>query len=235
MRIIKKIVKFLVILLLLLITISAVVYFVYNEPLPQGKEGPQAEALADKMLKSINYTNYTKTRFIEWSFAGKHFYKWDKEKKLADVKCDNYLFKLNLNNYSKSEVYIDGVKMHTDPKQELIDTAVKYFNNDSFWLVAPFKIRDKGTKRSFVTLDDGKGALLVTYTQGGDTPGDSYLWKLTDAGFPQSFKMWVSIIPIGGLEASWDEWKVMETTTYLPSKHDFLFLELEMGDLKAYN
>ena len=47
--------------------------------------------------------------------------------------------------------------------------------------------------------------------------------------------MWVSIIPIGGLEASWDEWKVMETTTYLPSKHDFLFLELEMGDLKAYN
>ena len=91
MRIIKKIVKFLVILLLLLITISAVVYFVYNEPLPQGKEGPQAEALADKMLKSINYTNYTKTRFIEWSFAGKHFYKWDKEKKLADVKWDNYL------------------------------------------------------------------------------------------------------------------------------------------------
>ncbi|MEL4308363.1 hypothetical protein [Joostella sp. CR20] len=235
MNIIKKIGKFIAFLLLFFIVIGAVIYFVYNEPLPQGKEGPQAEALADKMLKAINYTNYTKTRYLEWTFAGKHSYVWDKEKKLADVKWDKYLVKLNLNNYDKSTVFIDGVKMHTEPRQELIDTAVKYFNNDSFWLVAPFKIRDKGTKRSIVTLKNGKEALLVTYTSGGSTPGDSYLWTLTDAGFPQSFKMWVSIIPIGGVEASWDDWKVMETTTYLPSSHKLAFFTLEMSNLKAYN
>ncbi len=222
-------------MVVVLATIATVVYFVYNEPLPTGKEGPQAEALAQKMLKAINYTNYTKTRFIEWSFNNSHFYKWDKEKKLADVKWDNKLVKLNLNNYSLSEVFIDGVKMHTEPRQELIDTAVEYFNNDSFWLVAPFKIMDKGTVRKVVTLENGNEALLVTYTQGGTTPGDSYLWKLKDNGFPESFKMWVNILPIGGLEATWDDWKVTETTTYLPSEHKFLFLTLDMGEVKGYN
>ncbi|WP_417443713.1 hypothetical protein [Joostella sp.] len=235
MKIIKKILKFISIALLLLIAVFAVVYFIFNEPVPKGKTGPEAEALADKMLKAVNYTNYKKTRFIEWTFAGKHSYKWDKEKKLVDVKWDNYVVKLNLNNYDKSEVLIDNVKMHTEPRQELIDKAVGYFNNDSFWLVAPFKVKDKGVTRSVVTLENGKKALLVTYTQGGSTPGDSYLWKLNDSGFPESFKMWVSIIPIGGLEATWDEWKIMETTTYLPSSHKFLFLNIEMTNLKAYN
>ncbi|QLE02981.1 hypothetical protein HX109_15915 [Galbibacter sp. BG1] len=235
MKIIKNILKFLFVLAAVLAVISAVVYFVYNEPLPVGKEGKEAEALAQKMLKAINYTNYTKTRFIEWSVNNKHFYKWDKEKHRADVKWDENLVKLNLKNYSKSEVFIDGVKMHTEPREELIEKAVNYFNNDSFWLVAPFKIMDKGTVRKLVKLDNGEEALLVTYTQGGNTPGDSYLWKLKSNGFPESYKMWAQIIPIGGMEASWDDWKVTETTTYLPSKHKFLFFTLDMGDVKGYN
>ncbi|MCX2680162.1 hypothetical protein OOZ15_09445 [Galbibacter sp. EGI 63066] len=232
---IKKLLKYLVIILVVFGLICAVVYFTIHEPLPVGKQGPEAEMLAQKMLKAVNYTNYTKTRFIEWSFNGKHFYKWDKQEEFADVKWDNNLVKLNLNNYSISKVYRDGVELFMDPKDELIDTAVKYFNNDSFWLVAPFKIMDKGVERSLVTLKNGDEALLVTFTEGGTTPGDSYLWILDDNGFPQSFKMWVKIIPVGGLEASWDNWKVMETTTYLPTSHKFLFLNFDMGEVKAYN
>ncbi|WP_335966105.1 hypothetical protein [Galbibacter sp. PAP.153] len=235
MNILRKILKLFIGILLFLIIISVAVYYVYNKPVPVGKQGPEAEALAQKMLKAINYSNYTKTRYLEWSFNNVHHYKWDKQEHQADVKWDDNQVKLNLKNYGKSEVFIDGVKMHTEPRQELIDKAVKYFNNDSFWLVAPFKIMDKGVERKLVTLENGKPALLVTYTEGGTTPGDSYLWILKDNGFPESFKMWVKIIPIGGLQASWDDWKVMETTTYLPSKHKFLFFTIDMGDIKAYN
>ena len=88
--------------------------------------------------------------------------------------------------------------------KNLIEKAVKYFNNDSFWLLAPYKIFDKGTKRSLVTLDDGHEGLLVTYTTGGTTPGDSYLWHLDSTGKPVSFQMWVSSLPIDGLEAILD-------------------------------
>jgi hypothetical protein len=84
-------------------------------------------------------------------------------------------------------------------------------------------------------LKDGTQALLVTYTSGGDTPGDSYLWKLQPNGFPISFKMWVSIIPIGGIEASWDEWQVTESGAFLPARHSIGPITLDMGDVRGYN
>ena len=43
-----------------------------------------------------------------------------------------------------SEVFINDKKV---VNKELIKTAEKYFNNDSFWLVAPYKIFDSGTER----------------------------------------------------------------------------------------
>ncbi|MGS0527908.1 hypothetical protein ACU8V7_24695 [Zobellia nedashkovskayae] len=94
-----------------------------------------------------------------------------------------------------------------------------FFNNDSFWLVAPFKVFDSGTQRSLVTLEDGSNALMITYSSGGSTPGDSYLWHLGPNGLPESYQMWVSIIPIGGLKATWDDWKIMESGAFLPTSH----------------
>ena len=78
---------------------------------------------------------------------------------------------------------------------EIIQTAQHFFNNDSFWLVAPYKVFEQGVERRIVDYD-GKKPLLVTYTSGGSTPGDSYLWILDENGFPTSYKMWVSLIPL---------------------------------------
>ena len=37
---------------------------------------------------------------------------------------------------------------------DFIKTATDYFNNDSFWLVAPFKVYDNGVKRSIVKYNN---------------------------------------------------------------------------------
>ena len=76
---------------------------------------------------------------------------------------------------------------------------------------------------------------MVTYTRGGSTPGDSYLWKLQPNGFPESFKMWVQIIPIGGLEATWDDWQLVESGAFLPKSHQLGPLTIDMGAVKGYN
>ena len=109
------------------------------------------------------------------------------------------------------------------------------FNNDSFWLVAPYKIFDEGTERSLVSLEDGSQALLVTYTSGGSTPGDSYLWLLNENEIPYAYKMWVKIIPVGGVEASWDHWTKMESGAYLPKSHKMGPITLSMGDVRGFN
>lgn len=234
-KIFKALLKILGIFIGLLIIASILIYFIYNEPLPNGKSGAEADALAEKMLMAVDQTSYRNTRYLEWTFAGIHTYKWDKEMGLVDVSWDKHKAKLNLNNPTKSEVYNNGIKLTGKTSEKQLKKATDYFNNDSFWLVAPFKVFDKGTSRSLIENEDGSKSLLVTYGQGGSTPGDSYLWKLNDNGFPESYKMWVKIIPIGGLEASWDDWKIVESGARLPASHQLPFMELSISDLKGYN
>ena len=127
-------------------------------------------------------------------------------------------------------------KDSSEPTEKIINKAIKNFNNDSFWVVAPFKLFDSGTKRSIVNFDDGSTGLLITYTSGGSTPGDSYLWKLDQNYRPISYQMWVSIIPIGGLEVTWDDWTKMQSGIYLAKTHKILgILDIPINNLRAYN
>ena len=201
-------------------------YFLNNEKLPEGNKGKEADALAIKMFNVLNHEAFENTEVIEWDFRGTNHYKWYKQQNKVEVILGEEKIILNLKNTSKS--------IASSPK--LIQKAIDNFNNDSFWLVAPYKIFDTGTERAIVKYED-KDALLVTYTSGGSTPGDSYLWILNDKFFPVAYKMWTSIIPIGGVSATWSDWKTTEAGIKLPTKHKLsLFgLELDMGDVKAYN
>jgi len=91
--------------------------------------------------------------------------------------------------------------------------------------VAPYKIFDPGTERRIVNYKN-KEALLITYTRsGGTTPGDSYLWILNEKFLPTSYKMWTRIIPIGGVSATWSDWKKQNQEYYYPQNIYFLYLE----------
>ena len=134
-----------------------------------------------------------------------------------------------------SKVFVAGTEYNGIEKHDYIHKAEAYFNNDSFWLVAPYKVFDSGVERRLVITEEGQETLLVTYTSGGTTPGDSYLWHLDTNGKPISYQMWVSILPIDGLEASWEGWITTESGAQLPTFHKLLFLSLNMGDVKGLN
>lgn len=231
-----KILKTIFVLLLIAIIALFGVYAIYNQPLPIGKPGLEADALAGKMLKAVNYKAYKNTRYLEWTYRkGAHKYVWDKHKGSVKVSWKNYTVDLKLGSLTKSVAFKDGKQLKGSKKDELVNKAITLFNNDSFWLVAPYKIFDKGVKRSLVVLEDGTEALLVTFQNGGSTPGDSYLWKLQPNGFPQNFQMWVKILPIGGLKASWDDWQLMESGAFLPKSHTIGPITLDMGEVRGYN
>jgi len=139
---------------------------------------------------------------------------------------------LDLVNTQKSR--LENKNIQGKEKKELLNTALGYFNNDSFWIVAPHKLFDPGVTRKIVLLDDGNKGLLVSYTSGGTTPGDSYLWKVDENYLPKSYQMWVSIIPIGGIEATWDNWTATESGAYLSTKHELLGFGIPISNLKAW-
>lgn len=222
----KKLLKIVGGILALLIIAVGIYYFANNESLPEGVQGEKADALAKKMVAAMNKEAFDNTEVLEWSFRGKNHYIWKKQEGIVDVSWDDHKVSLDLKDLSKS----------TGGDQELIETALDYFNNDSFWLVAPYKVFDEGVERRLVTYD-GKDALLVTYSSGGSTPGDSYLWILDENGMPVSYKMWVSIIPLGGVSATWSNWKESNSGIKLPTEHTLsLFgMKIDMGDVKAFN
>lgn len=234
-RFIKIILRIIALFTGLLLLFFLGLYLMYNEPIPKGKQGMEADLLANKMLTALNHEAYKNTRYLEWTFRGAHTYKWDKEMGKVDVKWNNILVKLDLNKADKSKVFVNGMEMIGDNATKLIEKAIDYFNNDSFWLVAPYKVFDKGAERSIVELEDGSKGLMITYMSGGSTPGDTYVWKLDGFGNPVSFRMWVRIIPIGGIEASWDKWKVSRSGAKLPTSHELLFMNLDLDGVKGYN
>ena len=232
----KRILKWTGITLAAVLLVGLIWGFLAHEPLPSGKSGAGADALAEKMLDALNHERYDETRFLHWSYRnGANRYEWDKEMGICLVRWDNYEVQLILSNPQNSKVKMDGAAVLGKEKKEIVQKAVDMFNNDSFWLVAPYKVFDDGANRSLITMENGSEALLVTYTSGGSTPGDSYLWLLAENGTPYAFKMWVKILPIGGVQASWDEWTTTKSGAYLPKSHKLGPLDLSMGNVKGFN
>jgi len=208
-------------------------YFKYNEELPQGISGKEADALAYKMLEALDNEAYKNTTHLEWTFKKRRHYELDKLNNVCDVYWKGNKVILDLNNNSQSKVFIHGFKNESEMAEKLISKALKYYNNDSFWVLAPYKVFDKGTERRLVKTAKNKNALLVTYKSGGSTPGDSYLWLLDSDYKPIAFKMWTSLLPIDGIEASWSDWTTTESDAQIPSFHKLLFFGLEITDIKG--
>lgn len=214
------------------ILISTVLGFLYfaSKPLPVGQRGIKAEALTDKIQAAINQKAWDATAAVSFTFRGNHHYLWDKKRNLVQVKWDDK--KALYNNKTLEGVAYENDKELTDSqKTEAVNKANDYFNNDSFWLIAPFKLRDAGTTRSIV-MQDNQEALMITYASGGTTPGDSYVWLVDENYMPKAWRMWVSIIPIGGLESSWEDWKTFKNNLKIATTHKGL-LDLKLENVQT--
>jgi hypothetical protein len=198
---IRKIGRWLLILAIVFVAIFSGIYFYLSESLPDGEEGVQAEELVDNMLSSLNEEGYRKLNSISWTFRDKHHYRWDKKNNVVSTTFDKTSVKLDFMTGDHQVITSSNAN-----QDSLIQVAISYFYNDSFWLVAPFKIRDKGTTRKYVETEDGPG-ILVNYASGGVTPGDSYLWVLDEIYRPKYWRLWTSNVPIPGMKFQWSNWK----------------------------
>ncbi len=216
----------------LFILIGFILYMVFNEAKPTGKTGPEAEALAQKMLAAVDKSAWDSTNIVQWTFRGAHTFLWDKKRHLVQVTWDDKKVLLNPNEIS-GKAYIGGNPVAEPENDQLVKQAWGYFCNDSFWLNAPVKAFDPGTERSIVTLDDGSEALMVSYASGGVTPGDSYLWILDENAQPKSWKMWVKIIPFGGLEFSWEKWDKLASGAKIATFHHSSILDIDISNLQS--
>ena len=214
----KKFLRVIGIVFLVLIVAIFAFYMVKNEKLPEGEPGPRADMLAAEMLDAMNQAAWDSTERVKWTFRGEHHYEWNRKEKLVTLRWDDLTAIFN-HETREGVVTREGNPIAEADQANYLKTAWDFFNNDSFWLAAPYKVFDPGTQRSIVTCADGREGLMVTYTSGGTTPGDSYVWILGEDKKPVACKMWVDIIPIGGIEFSWDNYLTLPTGALVAQDH----------------
>lgn len=229
-RIFKILMKVVLGLLLIIVIAFATLKIAFNEDIPQGVPGKPADELAMKMLDAINYDAYKKARKLEWTFRGKNHYEWYPQENKVMVSWDNFKVELFTQNPNTSIAFKNGKELSGNNKKDAIDYALENFNNDSFWIVAPFKVMDPGTEREIIK-EDAQEKLLVRYINGGTTPGDVYVWKLDKNHRPQNYKMWVDIIPLDGVEAKWEDWQMTEGGFPLAMKKSIFGVEIPVTNL----
>lgn len=230
----KNVKQYLLILAVAILAFCGLVIFAWSKsnPIPEGGQtGPEADALAAKMLKAINHQAWQETGAVQWTFARGHKHLWDRHRQYARVQWDGQDVLIDLAS-KKGVVKSQGKQLEGQAAKPHLEKAWALWANDSFWLNPVSKVMDKGVTRRLVKDDQGKDALLVTYASGGVTPGDSYLWLLDNNHRPRAWRMWVSIIPIGGLEFSFDDWHQFETGVMLAPNHQGV-ISIDLKDIKT--
>lgn len=215
MRAFKILAAFLILALLGLLVLG----YSLNDPRPEGQPGPEADALARSMEAAVNKEAWDRTGAVRWSFFERHHYIWDRERGLVELRWGDSRALVRTAD-GTGRVWSGGKEQTGEDAKEGLSAAYAYWINDSFWLNPVVKFFDPGVERSLVTLDDGRDALLVSYSSGGMTPGDAYLWIPGPDGLPAAWRMWVQIIPIGGIETSWEGWTELSTGAKISTQHE---------------
>lgn len=225
-----KLIKWIAIFLVLLLICVPSCMKILSKELPAGVVGSEVETVTNKMLEAVNKPAWDSLNYVKWTFfRGKHHYHWDKAQNRAIIEWDDNRVLMNLDEVD-GNAYKNNVLQEGDEKTKLIDKAWNFWCNDSFWLCAPYKVKDPGTKRE-VVKEDGKTGLKVTYDGGGVTPGDVYLWWLDENFFPESWQMWVKIIPVKGVKNSWEKWETLPGGAMISTHHKAGKIKMNLSNL----
>jgi hypothetical protein len=194
--------------------------------------GPDAEALGREMVQAVGGDAWARTGAVQWRLFG-HGYLWDRSRGLVRVEWGQTRVLLDVNKQS-GRAFGDGQEISDEARRaRLIKRAYAFFINDMFWLNPVVKAFDDGTTRARGEVG-GRRALLVSYASGGLTPGDRYLWILDDNARPERWRLWVSVLPIGGVEATWEGWTQVATGAWVATRHRVLGIDVvQVKDLRA--
>jgi len=239
MRRSKPVAKWLFVTLLTLALTALVWAVLVHEPRPDGESGNAADTLARKIQDAVGHQGWREIRAIAFDFAGANRHRWDRERGYAYVTWGDLPAPGGENDAGEIEVWlrlgdrsgvvtIEGRVVRGARADALREEAWKRHINDTFWLYPFGSFFDEGVTRKLVG-----DALYVEYASGGATPGDGYLWRLDPSGRPTRWQMWVSILPIGGLEATWARWETTPEGAAIATEHELGPFGFEVTNIRT--
>ncbi len=190
--------------------------------LPHGQTGADADALAHRIERAVHAEDWPGTGSIRFTFRNGTEHLWDKTRNLDRIhfRGSDEVVLLDVAQRN-GRAYKKGRELAGDARRKLIERAWERFCNDTFWLNPLVKLFDGGVTRSRVVNKDGE-SLIVHYSSGGATPGDTYQWLLGMNDRPRAWRLFVKIIRIRGLEFTWQDWTSLPTGPSISTEHKAL-------------
>jgi hypothetical protein len=155
---------------------------------------PKAAALADEVLRALGGAEaWNNTRFLRFDFAverdGKTAFSrahtWDKHTGRYRLEGksregDPFVVVMNLNT-KEGSAWVKGVKAEGEEAKKQLDGAYAAWVNDTYWLLAPYKMKDPGVILASGGEETKDGTtwdkVVLTFDNVGLTPKDKYwLW-----------------------------------------------------------
>lgn len=218
--------------LAVLVLALVVTGFVLNEARPSGgvSEAGAGDTLARRIEAATEQEAWARTGAVEWTFHDSLHHLWDRERHYSRVRWDD--FEVLLRGDASGVAFENGVRLHGEEARDALDHGHARFINDSYWLNPFSKFFDPGVSRSVIETERGN-ALLMEFSSGGRTPGDAYAITTDESGRPSYWQMWVSIIPVGGIGCSWDDWVELSTGAQVATTHVFGLATLQLSDVRG--
>lgn len=221
------------ILMLLLVVGVGVMWVMLSHALPKGTPGPKADALAKAMQQASNQDAWDKTGAVTWHFGGRNVHLWDRKRSLSRVQWGIHEVLFPIGAPTTGIAKVNGkIVTNKTVRTKLLKKGYAFWCNDSFWLNPVDKLFDKGVVRKLV-VKDGKEHLLAEFASGGVTPGDKYLYLLDDKKMMTAWYMYVRILPIKGLAASFAGWTTLSTGAKVSTRHSIGPMTLKLTNVKG--
>ena len=162
---------------------------------------PKAIAIADRMMKEMGgHDAWRNTRYFAWSFFGGQYQIWDKQTGAFHWEKDTLVANYNLTT-KQGQVYSRGRDISATPAgQKVLENMPALWNNNAWWLLMPFKLKDSG-----VTLTSkGPGKTMA------GTPADVLQLTFKNVGTTPQNRYEILVNPTTGLV---DEWAYFPNAT----------------------
>jgi hypothetical protein len=143
-----------------------------------------AIAWADAVMKAQGgQAAWDSARYFHWTFFGRRNLLWDK--KTGRVRIENIedstVYLINIKT-DTGRVWTNGSEMQNAARlPELVQQGKSIWNNDSYWIFMPFKLKDPGVTLYYAGMmadetDSTKRAAVVEmhFDEVGDTPQNKY-------------------------------------------------------------
>lgn len=141
----------------------------------------KAIQIADEVMQALGgRDNWDATRHVTWRFFGRRLHVWDKWSGDFRWESKDVVVLMNLNT-QKGRAWKNGEEItHPDSLTKALKNANSAWNNDSYWMFMPYKLKDSGVTLKYIgegkMIDDRPADILqLTFANVGDTPENKYL------------------------------------------------------------